>query len=124
MTLRRFSADHYPITSSAVASKFCLVPLSRPRRKTNDTVDHDVDVALTQPIDGQGSYVGPADPGRIEGSEARTHWWNNPGRRAGFGYSAAKLIAQYGHRGNMSKWVSDLRDGARNGMPLTCTSAG
>jgi hypothetical protein len=24
-------------------------------------------------------------------------------------YSVAKLIAQHGHRGNMSKWVSDLR---------------
>jgi hypothetical protein len=24
-------------------------------------------------------------------------------------YSLAKLIAQHGHRGNMSKWVSDLR---------------
>jgi hypothetical protein len=23
-------------------------------------------------------------------------------------YSVAKLIAQHGHRGNMSKWVSDL----------------
>jgi hypothetical protein len=24
-------------------------------------------------------------------------------------YSVAKLLAQHGHRGNMSKWVSDLR---------------
>ena len=23
-------------------------------------------------------------------------------------YSVAKLLAQHGHRGNMSKWVSDL----------------
>jgi hypothetical protein len=37
-------------------------------------------------------------------------------------YSVAKLIAQHGHRGNMSKWVSDLRAIARNGMPFTCTS--
>ena len=37
-------------------------------------------------------------------------------------YGVAKLIAQHGHRGNMSKWVSDLRAIARNGMPLTCTS--
>ena len=24
-------------------------------------------------------------------------------------YNVAKLIVQYGHRGNMSKWMSDLR---------------
>ena len=24
-------------------------------------------------------------------------------------YSVARLVAQHGHRGNMSKWVSDLR---------------
>ena len=38
-------------------------------------------------------------------------------------YNVAKLVAQYGKHGNMSKWVSDLRGDARSGMPLTCTSA-
>jgi hypothetical protein len=35
----------------------------------------------------------------------------------------AKLVVQYDQRGNMSKWVSDLRAIARNGLPLNCTSA-
>ena len=38
-------------------------------------------------------------------------------------YSVGKLIAQHGRRGNMSKWVSDLRAIVRTGMPLNCTSA-
>jgi transposase-like protein len=38
-------------------------------------------------------------------------------------YSVAKLIAQHGHRGNMSRWVSDLRAIARSGMRLNCTNA-
>jgi hypothetical protein len=39
-------------------------------------------------------------------------------------YVVAKLLAQNGHRGNMSKWgIKSLGVIARNGMPLNCTSA-
>jgi hypothetical protein len=32
----------------------------------NDAADHGLDVALTQPIDGEGGHVGATDPGWIE----------------------------------------------------------
>ena len=32
----------------------------------DDAVDHGVDVALRQPIDGEGRHVRPSDPGRLE----------------------------------------------------------
>ena len=43
-----------------------LSDVRRQQLVADDAVDHRADVALRQPIDGEGCHVRPSDPGRIE----------------------------------------------------------